>query len=78
MTRIRLAHWHDGHQPGDEINVDPDQLRALQRDGRVAKVLDTYDRGGVLPPATVEVVNDTGEPEPVVVPPKRARKAEPE
>ncbi|MEU0940298.1 hypothetical protein [Embleya sp. NPDC005971] len=69
MTRIRLAHWHDGHAPGDEIDVEPDQVRALQRDGRVAEVLDDYDQGGPLPP-----VNDTDEP--VIMPPKRGRKAE--
>lgn len=39
MTRIRLAFWHDTHQPGDEIDVTDDQLAALQRDGRVAAVL---------------------------------------
>ncbi|MFE5332565.1 hypothetical protein ACFRCG_39925 [Embleya sp. NPDC056575] len=76
MTRIRLAHWHDGHAPGDEIEVDSDQLRALQRDGRVAEVLPAYDEGGVLPPGVVEAVNETGAPEPVVTAPKRGRKAE--
>lgn len=77
MTRIRLAHWHNGHVPGDEIEVDDDQLRALRRDGRVAEVLPSYDKGGFLPPATTEVVNETGEPEPVTASPKRGRKQEP-
>jgi len=76
MPRIRLAHWHEGHLPGDEIDVDAEELRGLQRDGRVAAVLG-YDEGGVLTPGMVEVVNDTGAPEPVVVPPRRARKPEP-
>lgn len=79
MPRIRLAHWHDGHAPGDEIDVDPDTARALQRDGRVNAVLPDdepeFAEGGVLEPAASEVVNDTGEAEEVVAPPKRGRKA---
>lgn len=39
MPRIRLAFWHDGHAPGDEIDVTDGDLPALQRDGRVAHVL---------------------------------------
>lgn len=39
MPRIRLAHWHDGHAPGDVITVDDDTARALQQDGRVNAVL---------------------------------------
>jgi len=77
MPRIRLAHWHDGHLPGDVIEVGVEQLRGLQRDGRVAEVLG-YDEGGVLTPGMVEAVNDTPTPELVVALPKRARKPEPE
>lgn len=77
MPRIRLAHWHDGHLPGDVIDVDPEQLRGMQRDGRVAEVLG-YDEGGVLTPGMVEAVATADAPEPVVVPPKRARKPEPD
>ena len=39
MARIRLAHWHDGHKPGDEITVADEQVAGLVRDGRVAEVL---------------------------------------
>lgn len=77
MPRIRLAHWHDGHLPGDEIEVDAEQLRGMQRDGRVAAVLG-YDAGGMLTPTAVEAVGTADTPEPVAVPPKRARKPDPE
>lgn len=78
MPRIRLAHWHDGHAPGDEITVDDDTLRALQVDGRVNAVLPSYDDGGVLPTAVVsEFANETGEPM-QVIPAPRKRKATPE
>lgn len=39
MPRIKLAHWHGSHQPGDEIDVTDSELAALRRDGRVAEVL---------------------------------------
>ncbi|TXS08232.1 hypothetical protein EAO71_37160 [Streptomyces sp. ms191] len=39
MPRIRLAYWHGDHQPGDEIEITPDELAALTLDGRVAEVL---------------------------------------
>lgn len=39
MPRIRLAFWHDGHAPGEEIDVAEADLPALRRDGRVADVL---------------------------------------
>ncbi|MFI1580013.1 hypothetical protein [Embleya sp. NPDC020630] len=77
MTRIRLAHWYDGHAPGDEIDVDPERARALRRDGRVAEVLATpHDEGGQPPPTPVEAVNESREPEPVITASKRGRKAE--
>lgn len=62
MARIRLAHWHDGHNPGDEVDVPDDELPGLVRDGRVAEILD----GRLLPPAVATAVNATGEPEPVL------------
>lgn len=39
MPRIELAFWHGKHKPGDVIQVTEDEVRALRRDGRVAKVL---------------------------------------
>ncbi|URN11369.1 hypothetical protein LUW77_03505 [Streptomyces radiopugnans] len=39
MARIRLAHWHGGHRPGDEIDVADDEVAGLVRDGRVAEVV---------------------------------------
>lgn len=39
MPRIRLAYWHDGHAPGDEIDVTVEEAAALSRDGRVAEIL---------------------------------------
>ncbi|HEY9370368.1 hypothetical protein [Streptomyces sp.] len=39
MPRIELAYWHGTHQPGDVIDVDDVQLREMQRDGRVARVV---------------------------------------
>jgi hypothetical protein len=41
MPRIKLAHWHDGHQPGEEIGVSDAEFAALQRDGRVAETVQT-------------------------------------
>jgi hypothetical protein len=41
MPRIKLAHWHDGHQPGEEIDVSAEELAALDRDGRVAAVVES-------------------------------------
>lgn len=75
MARIRLAHWHGGHAPGDVIDVDAETLRALQRDGRVNEVLPEpeFAEGGVLPSGLSEAVNDSGEPEAVEAPPKRRR-----
>ncbi|MFG3476476.1 hypothetical protein ACGF3K_14590 [Streptomyces sp. NPDC047980] len=40
MPRIRLAYWHGSNKPGDEVDVSDDDLRDLQRDGRVAEVLE--------------------------------------
>lgn len=40
MPRIKLAHWHDGHAPGDEIDVTDTKLKDLRRDGRVASVVE--------------------------------------
>lgn len=40
MPRVRLAYWHGKHAPGDEIDVDGEQLRHLQRDGRIAEVVE--------------------------------------
>ncbi|MGW5426883.1 hypothetical protein ACWET9_06600 [Streptomyces sp. NPDC004059] len=41
MPRIKLAFWHAGHQPGEEIDVTGEELAALQRDGRVAEVIES-------------------------------------
>jgi hypothetical protein len=76
MPRIRLAFWHDGHAPGDEVDVDDGTLRALRRDGRVAEVLPdkpAFAEGGVLPPGLTAASNSSGEPE-AVSPPRRGRK----
>lgn len=40
MPRIRLAYWLGELAPGDEIDVTDEELKPLQRDGRVAEVLD--------------------------------------
>lgn len=71
MPRIRLAYWHAGMQPGDETDVTVDELRDLQRDGRVAEVLG-YEGGGVLRPGRLEPQPSPGpeavdapQPEPV-------------
>ncbi|WTW93619.1 hypothetical protein OG216_09630 [Streptomycetaceae bacterium NBC_01309] len=78
MPRIRLAHWHDGHKPGDEIDVDDDTCKALKRDGRVAEVLPDFAEGGMLPSAASEAVNETGEPEQVVPAPRKRRASQEE
>jgi hypothetical protein len=79
MPRIRLAHWHGAHAPGDEIDVDDDVLRALLRDGRVNELLPGRPRfaeGGVVPSGMSTAVNESGEVEAVEAAPKR-RKASP-
>lgn len=79
MPRIRLAHWHDGHAPGDGIDVDDDVLRALMRDGRVSEILPDgpqFTEGGVVPSGVSAAVNENGETEAVEAAPKR-RKASP-
>ena len=39
MPRIKLAGWYSGKKPGDELEVDDVQLKALRRDGLVAEVV---------------------------------------
>ncbi|MEV4908710.1 hypothetical protein ACIBX9_25660 [Streptomyces albidoflavus] len=39
MPKIRLAFWHGGRAPGEEVEVSDEEAAALQRDGRVAAVL---------------------------------------
>lgn len=73
MPRIKLAYWHDGHGPGDEIEVTADVLAALTHDGRVAEVL-AYSDGGVLEATPVEAVNDSGQAETVEPAPASGRK----
>jgi hypothetical protein len=70
MPRIRLAYWHSGHAPGDEIDVTDAELAALQRDGRVAEVLGGGN--GSPPPPSVSVeINEPVEPS---APPETGRK----
>lgn len=81
MPRIRLSFWHGDHVPGDVIDVDDEQLRALKRDGRVAEVLPDasgFAEGGVLPTAVSEAVNESGAAEQVVPAPRRRRAAQEE
>lgn len=76
MPRIRLAYWHGGHAPGDEIDVDEDTLRSLMRDGRVNELLPDgpkFAEGGVVPSGLSTAVNDGGEPEAVEAAPKRRK-----
>jgi ABC-type glycerol-3-phosphate transport system substrate-binding protein len=70
MPRIRLAHWHDGHAPGDVITVDDEALRALARDGRVNELLP--DEPEPAPEPLPEAA-----PEPVAEEPPKRRKASP-
>jgi hypothetical protein len=76
MPRIRLAHWHDGHAPGDVVDVDGDLLPALVRDGRVNEVLSgepEFASSGALPVGLSAATNETGEAETVAAPPKRRK-----
>lgn len=41
MPRIKLAFWHGDHNPGDELDVNDEELAGLRRDGRVAEVLNS-------------------------------------
>jgi hypothetical protein len=54
MARIRLAHWHDGKAPGDEVDVPDGDLKALVRDGRVAEVLEGDSQAGPAPQAPAD------------------------
>lgn len=78
MPRIRLSFWHGDHQPGDVIDVDDEQFRALRRDGRVAEVLPEFAEGGVLPPAVSETTNETDTAEQVAPAPRRRKAAQEE
>lgn len=68
MPRIKLAYWHGEHSPGDEIEVGDDELAALQRDGRVAEVIQPpaeepaapQQEGEPQPDPTVEPAPDAG------------------
>ncbi|GGV91584.1 hypothetical protein [Streptomyces massasporeus] len=40
MPRIKLANWYGDKAPGEELDVDEVQLKALRRDGMVAEVVD--------------------------------------
>ncbi|WP_322500792.1 hypothetical protein TR631_12340 [Streptomyces rochei] len=64
MPRIKLAHWYGDKAPGDEIDVDDVQLKALRRDGMVAEVVG--ESGDALQPGSTEATNATAEPEPVL------------
>ncbi|MFF1709318.1 hypothetical protein [Streptomyces sp. NPDC058268] len=63
MPRIKLAHWHDGHAPGDEIDVNDTELKELRRDGRVASVVETVPQAQAEPvpgpPAAAEKLRKT-------------------
>lgn len=62
MPRIKLAHWHGGHAPGEELNVTDDDLRALERDGRVAEVVKT-EPAQTAPAPAVELDAEAPAPE---------------
>ena len=73
MPRIKLAYWHGGSAPGDEIDVTGDELAALQRDGRVAEVVN-YHSGDSLDPVPAESTSDSGEAEVIEAAPAAGRK----
>lgn len=78
MPRIRLAFWHDGHAPGEEIDVADDDLPALRRDGRVAQVLDTEEPTPAQQPPvqseTAAAPEPSPESEPVKTGPETGRR----
>ncbi|MFF3928563.1 hypothetical protein [Streptomyces hirsutus] len=66
--RIQLAHWHQGHPPGAEIDVDDAEFASLRRDGRVAAVVE------VAPAADTEEVAGAVPAEPADEPPAKTRR----
>ncbi|MBW1600896.1 hypothetical protein JJV70_02015 [Streptomyces sp. JJ66] len=62
MARIRLAHWYRGHVPGDEIDVADDEVKALERDGRVAAVIAAPEPGKAPAEPVTEPYADSAEP----------------
>jgi hypothetical protein len=60
MPRIKLAYWHAEHAPGDEIDVDDESLAALQRDGRVAEVVEPKLSEPEPAPEPAESAPETG------------------
>ncbi|WP_432091015.1 hypothetical protein [Streptomyces sp. NRRL F-5630] len=66
MPRIELAYWHAGHAPGDELTVSDEELAALRRDGRVARV--------IRPAAEPVTEAPAAQPEPGPASPGAARK----
>ncbi|MFF9279512.1 hypothetical protein [Streptomyces griseosporeus] len=77
MPRIRLAHWYAGQKPGTELDVDDDEARHLQRDGRVAALVEPTeadspaDGEAEVVPAEAE---DTAAAEPAEQPPASGRR----
>lgn len=77
MPRITLAHWYDGHAPGEQITVDDNQLHDLIKDGRVATVLNTPDTETAVQapvPDTADTPLDTETTEPAEPAPAARRK----
>ncbi|GHF77064.1 hypothetical protein ACFFSH_38430 [Streptomyces filamentosus] len=63
MPRIKLAHWVGDHKPGDEIDVSDTELASLNRDGRVAAVVDVVpDPPTPLPEPAALAVAPQAEP----------------
>lgn len=66
MPRIKLAFWHAGRAPGEEVDVCDTDLAALQRDGRVAAVLEPPATAAPAPAVEPQQVQSAPAPEPAV------------
>jgi hypothetical protein len=70
MPRIKLANWYGDKAPGEELDIDDVQLKALRRDGMVAEIVTTpaaesaVDPGAQPQPEPAPVQDAAAQPEP--------------
>lgn len=77
MPRVKLSFWLGELAPGDEIEVTDDELRVLQRDGRVAEVLEepqAANEQATAQPQPGPEATDAAQPEPAPEPSGRKRR----
>jgi hypothetical protein len=64
MPSVELSYWHDGHNPGDVVEVSDEELAALTRDGRVARVVEDPDPAAEAAPVPEADPATAAQPQP--------------